>query len=177
MSKNFSSVLFYNVLIEKLDKIKRNIERRLLVSKEFNIPFFNITNDEIKLYKAIKVKRGNWTHVDKYWKIYGQKGRELAVSNLNKLLELCNNNNIKFSLVIYPWPSQIYYDIKAIKHRLFWKEWSMKNKVDFYDLFFHFSDKNKIELIHNYFVPGDIHWNKLGHKYIADIILKTYFKE
>ena len=53
----------------------------------------------------------------------------------------------------------------------------MKNKVDFYDLFFHFSDKNKIELIHNYFVPGDIHWNKLGHKYIADIILKTYFKE
>ena len=80
------------------------------------------------------------------------------------------------SLVVYPWPSQIYYDLEAEKHRVFWNDWAKKNDVDFYDLFVNYSEEDKISIIEKYFISGDIHWNKIGHKFIADILLKKYFK-
>ena len=177
LSKNFSSILLYNLLIERLDRKKRRLEKRFFAAKEFNKSFFKISNEEINLYKAIKVKRGNWTHDDYYWEKHGKKGRDFAQSNLIKLLELCNKNNIKMSLVVYPWPSQIYYDLEAQKHRLFWNDWTKKNNVDFYDLFVDYSHEDKNRVIKKYFISGDIHWNKIGHKFIADILLKKYFKK
>ena len=68
--QNFSSILFFNILTEKIDQKKRYYEKKYYASNEFDINFFSVTKKDIDLYKSIKVKRGNWTHDDFFWKKY-----------------------------------------------------------------------------------------------------------
>jgi len=175
--KNFSSILFFNIIIEKLDEKKRYLEKKYYASKEFSMNFFLVQKKDVALFKAIKVKRGNWTHDDFFWKKHGREGRKLAEFYLDQLSNLCKKNNVDLSLIIYPWPSQIYYNLESIKHRLFWKNWSIKNNIKFYDLFEYFDEQDKIKTINKYFIEGDIHWNKKGHEYIYNILMKTYFSD
>jgi len=172
---NFSSYLFLDVIFSKINLLKDSLITRFKASKFFNEQFFYISSEKIHLYNSIHVERGNWTHNDHLWEKHGQKGRKLAEENLNKLITLCENHKVKFSLIIYPWPNQIYFDIKSKRHRNHWKNWSIKNNVNFIDLFDYFDNKNSIETINKLFIPSDVHWNRKGQKYIFEIILKEYF--
>ena len=177
LTKNFSSILFYNVISEQLNHIKKNLILRYKASKEFKKSFFNIKKAEVSYYKSITVERGNWTHEEDLWKIHGQKGRKIAEQNLKKLLNLCINNNIKMSLVIYPLPSQIHYNLNPLNHRVYWNDWAVSNNINFYDFFNYFDSNNKKHLIKKFFIDGDIHWNTNGHKYISSIFIKEYQKK
>jgi hypothetical protein len=93
---------------------------------------------------------------------------------LNHLLQ---KYNIKFSLVIYPWPKQIYDKKKSKLHTVFWENWSNNNSVNFINLYDDFKLLNRDKLITQYFIPGDVHWNKDGHEYIYSLMLKHYFND
>jgi len=173
--KNFSSYLFFDIIFSKLSFFKESLFIRLDASKEFNINFNDITEEQINLYKSINVERGNWTHDEFYWNLHGIEGRKLAENNLEKLSNLCNKNNIKFTLVIYPWPSQIYYDHQSIRHRIYWKKWTDKKNIKFIDLFDYFENSKPKEIIEKYFIPGDVHWNYEGHQFIYNIMKEEYF--
>ena len=111
------------------------------------------------------------------WKTHGIEGRKLSRNNLNKLHDLLLKNNIKMTLVIYPWPNQIYFGYKNNIHRDYWRNWSKIKKVDFIDLFKYFETDKPKKIIDEYFIKGDIHWNKRGHKYIYNLIMNEYFKK
>ena len=110
-----------------------------------------------------------------YWKQYGLEGRNLANKNLNKLFNLCNKHNIKFSLVIYPWPNQIYFGYEYKRHQNYWKKWAKQKNIKFINLFDYFISDDANLIIKKYFIPGDIHWNKEGHRFISEIFEKEYF--
>ena len=175
--QNFSTYLFVDILFSKLDLLKKNLFLRYEASKEFELSFFKINSEHKNLYKSIKVKRGNWTHNDNLWNFHGSEGRKLAEYNLNNLSELCDKYNIKLTLVIYPWPSQIYYDYRPERHRNYWKKWSKMKNINFIDLFEFFENDNPQNIISTFFIPGDVHWNKKGHQLIYDIILNKYFNK
>ena len=173
--KNSSVYLFLDIMFFNLNQIKENFLLRIDSANYFNLSFFQINKNQINLYKSINVERGNWTNDKKKWENYGRKGRDLAEKNLNALVKLCKNNNINFNLVIYPWPSQIYFNSGYENHRIFWKDWSLKKNIKFIDLFKYFKSSNPEDTIEKYFIPGDIHWNKKGHQLIYRMIMEEYF--
>ncbi len=174
--QNSSIYLFFDLLFSKTGSIKNNMTLKYKASKKFKLNFFKTTKDNIDLYKSLNVERGMWNHDDNLWNLHGLKGRDLADMYLNNLFELCKKNNIKLTLAIYPWPIHIYYDYNPDYHRNFWINWSKKRNIKIIDLFNYFEDTNRENLIKKLFIPGDVHWNKKGHKYIYNIITKEYFK-
>ncbi len=97
---------------------------------------------------------------------------------MGKLLQLLRKHKIKLTMAIYPWPGQIYYDTIDSKQVLFWKNWTSKNNVGFIN---HFNDffslKDEIgaeQLIENYYIPGDVHFNEKGNLLIKESFLNQY---
>jgi len=172
---NSTIYLFFDVLFGQLNSYKEYIVIKNQAAKFYKKNISEITKNDINIYKSINVERGNWTHSDKVWKSYALEGRKLAEKNLNKLNFLLKKNNIKFSLVIYPWPKQIYIKENSKRHTVFWENWSNQNRVNFINLFEDFKKIDRDILINQYFIPGDVHWNKKGHKYIYDLMIKYYF--
>ncbi len=173
--QNISTYLFFDIIFTKINIIKENLILKFKASEEFNLSFLNTNIEHMNLYKSINAERGNWTRDINLWKLYGKKGRELADFYLNSLLELCDNNKIRFTLVIYPWPNQIYYGHESILHRDFWSNWSKTKNINFIDLFEFFEKDNPENIVKSLFVDGDIHWNKKGHHYIYEIMMSEYF--
>jgi len=78
---------------------------------------------------------GAWTVDKSIYAKYGEKGLHLAGGYIQKIVELCAQKNIKLYIVVYPWPTQIYFrDINSIQVR-YWKEFAVRNRIDFVDLF------------------------------------------
>ena len=84
---------------------------------------------------------------------------------MNLLSEICKENNIELTVVIYPWPSIIEqrdpYNIQVG----FWEKFCEMNNigfVNFYPNFINETDPN--EMIKKYFIPGDVHWNNEGNQ-------------
>jgi hypothetical protein len=75
----------------------------------------------------INLDIGAWTrNVEKFR--YNIKnvdpGIKRAEKNLIKLSNLAKKNKITFTLVIYPWPNQIYYEDNFYKK--YWRDFSKK---------------------------------------------------
>ena len=53
------------------------------------------------------------------------------------------------------------------------------NTTKLINLYKHFSQKDKKEVIKEYFIPGDVHWNKNGHlliyKHLLEVIKEINF--
>ena len=171
-----STYLFFDIIFTKINILKENLILRFKASEEFNISFLNTNIEHMNLFKSINAERGNWTSDINLWKLYGKKGRELADFYLNELQEICASNKIKLSIVIYPWPIHIYYEYEPVFHRNYWKEWSKNRNIQFIDLFDYFETEKPQKTINNFFISGDIHWNKTGHHYIYEIMMNEYFK-
>jgi len=125
-------------------------------------------------------RRANWTVDDKYYQEYGVRGKPRMVKYMDKLVNLTNENGIELTVVVYPWPSQIWYeDLKSIHVRI-WQDWCGQNGVNFINLFptfvkIYLNEAQKLDIINKYFVPYDLHFNKEGNKLVADEFIKQYF--
>ena len=107
----------------------------------------------------LTVDRGYWTfNVKTYFKV--KNGLKKSDYFLKNLYELFEKNNIKSYLIVYPWPTQIFYGDD--KHETYWKKFSKRNNINFISLYDQFQNDNKRKFILNNFILGDIHWNKDG---------------
>ncbi len=104
---------------------------------------------------------------------WGREGLVLEKWYMTKLFELCRKNGTKLYVVIYPWPIQIVANDRNSLQVQFWKKFCNNHGIEFinlFPLFFQeYPDKN---IIQNYFIKGDVHFNKAGHKLVADEIIK-----
>jgi len=103
-----------------------------------------------------------------------------AVNNslkyLDKLKLLLDKNNINLIVVVYPWPSNIFFNDLESKYVKIWDEWTKKNSVRYINLFPFFininsSNNEKYHFIKKHYFESDIHFNKFGNKFIAEKIL------
>jgi hypothetical protein len=53
----------------------------------------------------------------------------------------------------------------------------LNKNIKFIDLFKYFDGPSPSSTIDQYFIAGDVHWNKEGHKLIYNIMLKEYFNK
>ena len=124
-------------------------------------------------------QRDKWTINDKSYDEYGQNGIKLMLKYMDMLKKTLDKNNIKMTIAVYPWPSQIYYEDLDSIHVRIWKNWSSKNNVKFINFFPTFvkkglSKKEKNKILENFYVPYDVHFNKTGNQMIAEKFLKKY---
>ena len=172
--------MFLDLLFSRLNFYKEDFILRYKAHKAFNIKFNKVDTKSKNLFKSINVERGNWTHNISEWNNYGIKGRDLAKKHLEKLLDLCDKNNIKVALVIYPWPGQILYDKVNSKHVNIWKkfcEQRCENFINLFPLFFDEINQNsKEKVVELFYLKNDVHFNEDAHKKIFEKIntLKFY---
>ena len=123
-------------------------------------------------------KRALYTLDRSLFNAFGKKGYRLAAHHLKILKNLLDKYDIGLTLVIYPWPDQIFQNDLNSVHVRFWKKWTFDNHVDFINLFPYFvSKRNKeenIQFIKDHYILGDIHFNKLGNKVFATNFLKEW---
>ena len=166
---NFLTFRVISLLSDKTEFLKNEIKDKYRASKYFNINFFDLNKKDLNLYKMINVKRGNWVkNVDRNKKV--DLGLERSQIFLDKLFNILKKNSIDSYLIIYPWPSQIFYE--NLFYENFWKSFSKERNINFVNLNKYFNEANKMDTIHKYFIPGDVHWNEKGTEIIFKAILE-----
>ena len=163
---NFITFRTISLIIDNSEKLKNFIKLKYKSSIFFKKDYFSIGKKEIELYKMINLDIGAWTqNVEKsrYNIKNVDSGIKRAEKNLLKLFSLAKKNKITITLVIYPWPNQIYFKDKFYKNH--WKDFSEKNNINFIDLYEDIVDNKKSSeenILENY-ITGDIHFNKNGN--------------
>ena len=162
------SYLYYSIS-NKINSNKRNP-----VTERWNPASGGSMLDELEVENSEFIAATlSWSYTLDYYEKWGKKGLRLATENMNLLSELCNQNNIKVTIVIYPWPSIIDqrdpYNIQVG----FWEKYCTMNNIGFINLYPYFiNETNPTEMIQQYFIPGDVHWNIEGNQYVAEVLLK-----
>jgi hypothetical protein len=89
-----------------------------------------------------------------------------ALNNMQKLADLLVDRGIPLTLVVYPWPKQIFYDDRESRQVAIWRAFCVKNCRSFINLFPAFfaekdANKNWYERLYIY---GDQHFSPGGHE-------------
>ncbi len=112
-----------------------------------------------------------WTVDEKMFSNWGEEGLEMAMSNMDSLYLLCQMQNIKMTVAIYPWPVQIKRNEIDSKQVLAWKNFTQARNIRLINYFPDFIlEANAVDQ-QQFFIEGDIHWNKMGHQKIAEKIV------
>ena len=131
--------------------------------------------DDISSEKYIRDK---WTIDENVRKKY-DAGIQKSIYYMSLLKNLLDENDIKLTIVVYPWFTQIYHnDLESIQVKI-WEEFSSKNGNQFINLFPVFiNNKNedlsvKDKILKN-FIPFDVHWNKNGSKVVFENFINNF---
>jgi hypothetical protein len=115
----------------------------------------------------------NWSYTPALYEKWGRRGLQLAGENMQKLTDLCKQSDIKLTVIIYPWPSQIEQRNLNDVQVVFWQSFCEKNNLHFINLYLDFiTVEDPVKVIQQYFIPGDVHWNREGNKFVAERMLK-----
>jgi hypothetical protein len=169
------------IKLSKKDKIKKFLKDNFIISYKL-IKFiddrFIDPNEFIEHISSKKYKRDKWTIDEDIRKEYNL-GIEKSIQYMTLLKDFLDKNNIKLTIVVYPWPTQIYHqDLNSIQVKI-WKEFSEKNNNQFINLFPAFINEdnknlNIYEKILLDFIPFDVHWNQNGSKKAFKNFIKNF---
>ena len=126
-------------------------------------------------------RRGAWTFDsgdDEYGKIGVNGAIAKSLEMMEKLFDLCEKNNIRLSVGVYPWPGQILHDIEESRQVKIWRNFCVGKCANFYNSFPTFfglaGSSGREWVIRNYFFYDDMHFNENGNRLIASDFLKGY---
>jgi len=107
-----------------------------------------------------------------------EEGLRLAVQHMQQLADLCRVRGIRMSLVIYPWPRQLYKRQPGNIHVRTWRAFARQNSVEFIDLFYDFlpPGTDPDMAYQRFFISGDVHWSAEGHRIVAERLLRVLEK-
>jgi hypothetical protein len=168
---NTITMRFFYILSDKTEIYKNYLKLKYKSSKFMNKSFFKTNRDDVMFYRMTHIDRGYWTFDEKKY-AHVKDGLKQSEKYLKKLFDLLNNNSIKSHLVIYPWPTQIYFGDS--KHEKFWEKFSKQNDIHLINLYEKFTTNNSRKFIFDNFIYGDIHWNKNGTKIVFDEIINLF---
>ena len=161
---------FLNILSDRTELVKNYIKLKTKASKELNKNFFKTNRNDVMFYRMTHIDRGFWTFdEDKFNEV--KIGLLQSEKYLIKLFELLKENEIKSTLIVYPWPTQIFYGDDY--HETYWKKFSEKYEINFVSIYDEFKKENKRDFIFDNFIYGDIHWNLNGTTRVKDKIVKS----
>ncbi len=120
-------------------------------------------------------QRPMWTYDEEIWRSWGEKGFRLATENMDKLFDLCREHGVKFTIVVYPWPSEFIKKNLDSRNVTLWKRYCKSRGINFINLYESFDWSEKaVNIIAQYYIPHDMHFNKNGHKLVAKTLLENF---
>lgn len=142
-------------------------------SAELYYSFFSHFSDRVLLSNPRFHGVGEWLY-DPYFKSLAEKGIRLGQENVQRMNELCKKHNIKLTIAVHPWYSQIYRRNPQDAYVTTWESFCQANDIDFVNLFPLFiSGENPEIAFDKYYIKGDNHWNARGHARVAGFLAKV----
>ena len=88
-----------------------------------------------------------------------------ASSNMQKLADLLAEHGISLTIVVYPWPNQIFYGDRESRQIAIWRAFCVKNCRAFINLFPAFFAEREAhkDWYDRLFIDGDVHFSAGGH--------------
>ncbi len=174
--KKFSDFLVNNFLIfrtflrisDATENLKNFVKLKYKASKKFKKSFFDTTNEDTLFYRMTHVDRSAWTFDNQIFKNYAE-GLAKSENYLDKLVKTLKKNDVEINFVLYPHPSQIFYE--DLYHYPFWNAWAEKNNLNLVSLYPDFDGEDKRKVILDTFIYGDLHWNKNGTKIVFNSLI------
>ena len=161
---------FLNIISDRTELAKNYLKLKSKTSKDLKKSFLETKRDDVMFYRMTHVDRGFWTYNEhKFNEI--QDGLLQSEKYLIKLFELLKNNQINSTLIVYPWPTQIFYGDNY--HENYWRNFTKDNDINFLSIYDQFKSENKKDLIFKNFIYGDIHWNLNGTRLVNEKLIKS----
>jgi lysophospholipase L1-like esterase len=104
---------------------------------------------------------------------WGREGLSLCKQYMTEVQKLCDQNNIRLTIVVYPSPYQLTGPNLNGIQVTYWRTFAEERHIDFLNLFPVFIGSEPPETVYaRYFIKGDIHWNEAGNRLVAEAVLK-----
>jgi hypothetical protein len=113
--------------------------------------------------------RDSWIDNDDAFRAWGAYGLRLARANLMRLADYAASKGITISFAIYPWPRFAQHSDN--RGRLAWEKIASEEKWTLVDLH---PDFAALPDPAHLYIPGDVHWNRDGHLFVAEAWLAHY---
>jgi hypothetical protein len=137
---------------------------------------FTHFNDNILLADPQFHRVGDWLYT-KESKELALKGIQLGQENIARLNEICRNHNIKLTIAVQPWHSQIKIRKAVDEYTESWRLFAEKNNIGFINLYPLFiNEENPEAVIKKYYIKNDNHWNNEGHQKVAGLLEKVIWE-
>jgi len=114
-------------------------------------------------------RKGSWT-IPGFELAFQPLGLEGGIArslrNMQKLADLLGQHGIRLTIVVYPWPNQLFYDDRESRQAAIWRTFCAKNCKEFISVFPAFFDEKDTheDWYDRLFIDGDIHFSAEGHR-------------
>ena len=161
---------FLNIISDRAELAKNYLKLKNKTSKDLKKSFLETKRDDVMFYRMTHVDRGFWTYNEQKFNEI-QDGLLQSEKYLIKLFELLKSHQINSTLIVYPWPTQIFYGDNY--HENYWRNFTKNNDINFLSIYNQFKSENKKDFIFKNFIYGDIHWNLNGTKLVNEKLIKS----
>jgi lysophospholipase L1-like esterase len=140
--------------------------------------YFDDEAEEKLLKRVVESPISIWT-LDTDSPHYGKTGVLGGIRKnleyMRKLKQLLDEHGIKMTIVVYPWPAQVFFEDRSHPGVQIWNDFCIKencyNFIDANQFFFdEIQRSSKVEVIKKYYIRGDSHFNEAGNKAMFEII-------
>jgi hypothetical protein len=114
-----------------------------------------------------------WTTDAQVFDEYGREGVEKAQEHMGQLADLLARHGIPLTVGVYPWPDLVQAHDFPSKQETIWRTWAQEHGARFIDCFPTFMEGDGRQRVRREFIGGDIHWNAVGHRRVADVVLES----
>ena len=134
----------------------------------------SLTDEEMQLYHTVTLPGSRLVHDPAAWSEFGERGRAKAARQMSQLSDMLKTRGIPLTLVVYPWPAHLLLDPAGRGHVDFWRTWAADAGARFIDLFPVFTGAPAATVLDRYYIPHDVHWNREGHRLVAESFMSRY---
>jgi len=111
-----------------------------------------------------------WTIDPALQEAWARRGLEVAGRNLDRLVALCREWGCRLTLVVYPWPDQLFAGDRESLQVTHWRDWSAARDVRFVDAFAPFFERPAEQAVREWYIKRDIHFNDAGHRHLFEAV-------
>lgn len=124
------------------------------------------------------IDRIGWAFSDDLYRQWGEKGVHLALRHMDALYQLCRENDIRMNVAIFPWPRQILERRGIDLHVRTWTDFCAQRGIPLLNYFPLFAEQGApVEVLRNYYIPGDVHWSRGGHHFVAEKLTEFWLRQ
>ncbi len=156
-----------------MEKAQLFKDRKLDISDniaELYSGFFSDFDDEKMVGNPSFHGVSEWMYDTSFFNL-AQEGTRLGKEQMNKLVYLCEKNNIDFIISVHPWQEQVRKRQQTDYFVNSWKTFAREHGVGFINLYPAFiNQRNPEAVINDCFIKNDNHWNEKGNKAAAKLL-------